>query len=187
MKGGGKDASELSLTPSRHSSSSGPMPHACSDAVPKSLTADMDNASLNARPIPMETEAVPMDEGSEIAVSSSTMQEQLSPLNLLSPTVPALATNTEVIITASASGHSLQLTTEAIPTTSVSSPPFQSAITIKQEKVIEQERSIIKQEFLEVKQEIPAKQEKEESQELERALVVFCQDRGSRSRDCSLQ
>ena len=179
VKGGGKDASELS---SRHSSSSGPMPHACSDAVPKSLTADMDSASLNVRLVPMETEAVPMDMGSEIAVSSSSVQEQLSPLNLLSPTVHALATNTEVIVTASASDHSLQLTTEAIPTTSVSSPPFQAAITIKQEKdikqekVIEQERSIVKQEFLEVKQEIPVKQEKEESQELERALVVFCQE-----------
>ena len=179
VKGGGKDASELSLTPSRHSSSSGPMPHACSDAVPKSLTADMDSASLNDRPVPMETEAVPMDMGSEIAVSSSSVQEQLSPMNLLSPTVPALATNTEVIVTASASDHSLQLTTEATPTTSVSSPPFQSAITIKQErdikqeKDIEQERSIVKQEFLEV---IPVKQEKEESQELERALVVFCQE-----------
>ena len=101
----------------------------------------------------METEAVPMDMGSEIAVSSSSVQEQLSPLNLLSPTVPASATNSEVIVTASASGHSLQLTTEAIPTTSVSSPPFQAAITIKeekdikQEKDIEQERIIVKQEF----------------------------------------
>ena len=102
VKSGGKDASELSLTPSRHSSSSGPMPHACSDAVPKSMTADMDNASLNTKPVPMETRAVPMDEGSEIAVSSSSVQEQLSPLNLLSPTVPALATNSEVIVTASA-------------------------------------------------------------------------------------
>ena len=176
VKGGGKDASELSLTPSRHSSSSGPMPHACSDAVPKSLTADMDNASLNARPVPMETEAVPMDMGSEIAVSSSSVQEQLSPLNLLSPTVPASATNSEVIVTASASDHSLQLTTEAIPTISVSSLPFQSAINIKQEKVIEPERSIVKQEFLEVKQEIPVKQEKEESEELQRTLVVFCQE-----------
>ena len=46
VKGGGRDASELSLTPSRHSSSSGPRPHACSDAFPKSLTADMDNASI---------------------------------------------------------------------------------------------------------------------------------------------
>ena len=133
MKGGGRDASELSLTPSRHSSSSGPMPHACSDAVPKSLTADMNSASLNARLVPMETEAVPMDMGSEIAVSSSSVQEQLSPLNLLSPTVPTLATNSEVLVTSSAT---LQLTTEAIPTTSVSSPPFQSAITIKQEKDI---------------------------------------------------
>ena len=91
VKGGGKDASELSLTPSRHSSSSGPMPRACNDAVPNSLTADMDNASLNARPVPMEMRSVPMDMGSEIAVSSSSsVQEQLSPLNLLSPTVPAL-------------------------------------------------------------------------------------------------
>ena len=89
--------------------------------------------------------------------------------------VPALATNSEVIVTASASGHSLQVTTEAIPTTSVSSPPFQSAITIKDYQTGKGYRTGAKQEFLEVKQEIPVKQEKEESQDLERALVVFCQ------------
>ena len=114
VKGGGKDAPSLRPGTVR-------LLVPCSDAVPKSLTADMDNASLNASPVPMETEALPMDEGSEIAVSSSTVQEQ-------------------------------------------------------QEKDIEQERNIVKQEFLEVKQEIPVKQEKEESEELERALVVFCQE-----------